>query len=217
MGRFINADTTDILEVHSDLYDKNLYVYCDNNPVSRIDENGYFWHIALGAAVGVITQYASDVISGMHNGKSFSEAIIPSSTWADYSAAALSGALAATGVGLGTSIVANAALGGTTYLVNCSIKDSDANINDLGLVIGIGACSGMVGGSGANGANLRGIAKTSKIVLRTERSSQKIAAYSAKITTCRKIAIIGGVRTIVAGLVANSLNTRRKEWTRSEV
>ena len=29
LRRFISADTTDILGVDSDLYDKNLYAYCD--------------------------------------------------------------------------------------------------------------------------------------------------------------------------------------------
>ena len=43
VGRFINADTTDILGVQSNLYDKNLYAYCDNNPVVRRDINGYVW------------------------------------------------------------------------------------------------------------------------------------------------------------------------------
>ena len=36
VGRFISADRTDILGVSNNLYDKNLYAYCDNNPVKRI-------------------------------------------------------------------------------------------------------------------------------------------------------------------------------------
>lgn len=47
VGRFISADTTDILGVSSDLYDKNLYAYCDNNPVIRIDYDGEAWQFAL--------------------------------------------------------------------------------------------------------------------------------------------------------------------------
>ena len=38
--RFLNADDPDVLEIQSDLQDKNLYVYCDNNPVVRVDEDG---------------------------------------------------------------------------------------------------------------------------------------------------------------------------------
>ena len=56
MGRFINADTTDILKPKDDLYDKNLFAYCDNNPVVRLDRNGQFWDtvfdvISLGASI----------------------------------------------------------------------------------------------------------------------------------------------------------------------
>ena len=50
VGRFLNADDTDILEVQSDLYDKNLYAYCDNNPVMRKDTTGEVWDTALDIA-----------------------------------------------------------------------------------------------------------------------------------------------------------------------
>ncbi len=43
-GRFISPDTTDILTVSPmDLTDKNLYAYCDDNPVVRMDANGQIW------------------------------------------------------------------------------------------------------------------------------------------------------------------------------
>ena len=45
--RFLNADDPDVLEIQSDLQDKNLYVYCDNNPVVRVDEDGAVWQLAL--------------------------------------------------------------------------------------------------------------------------------------------------------------------------
>ena len=50
--RFINADTVDILGVQDNLNDKNLYAYCDNNPVMRVDTTGQFWNIAAGAIIG---------------------------------------------------------------------------------------------------------------------------------------------------------------------
>lgn len=49
-GRFISADTTDILSVQSDLYDKNLFAYCDNNPVVRVDVSGYAWETVFDIA-----------------------------------------------------------------------------------------------------------------------------------------------------------------------
>lgn len=43
MSRFLNADTVNVLEAKGDLYDKNLFAYCDNNPVVRVDLGGEFW------------------------------------------------------------------------------------------------------------------------------------------------------------------------------
>ncbi len=57
IGRFISADTTDVLTVSTTaLTDKNLYAYCDNNPVVRRDESGAIWEIvfdvvSLGASI----------------------------------------------------------------------------------------------------------------------------------------------------------------------
>ena len=206
VGRFISADTTDILDIQYDLYDKNLYAYCDNNPIIRADNGGEFWHIIVGAVVGVATQYVCDVVTNLATGKSFTEALRPTSTWADYGASALSGALAATGIGLGASVAANATIGGATYLINCGIKGEEANLVDLGLATGIGAVSGLIGGKGADGAKLRGVTATSKKILKTAVSPQKIAMYSRKIAACKSSAIFSVIRTVSAGGFTNAVN-----------
>lgn len=44
------------------LTDKNLFSYCDNNPVVRVDDGGQFWMLigaAVGAVVGGATSYAT--------------------------------------------------------------------------------------------------------------------------------------------------------------
>ena len=89
VGRFISPDTTDILEVQDDLYDKNLYAYCDNNPVMRIDSSGAVWHLAVGAVVSVAIQFVADVGIGLATGSSFGE-VISSLSLVDYAAAAIS-------------------------------------------------------------------------------------------------------------------------------
>ncbi len=43
-ARFINADATDVLTATLEAStDKNLFAYCDNNPVVRVDAGGQFW------------------------------------------------------------------------------------------------------------------------------------------------------------------------------
>ena len=49
IGRFISADTIDILGSSSDLYDMNLYAYCDNNPIVRVDSGGATWKLSLAS------------------------------------------------------------------------------------------------------------------------------------------------------------------------
>ena len=57
IGRFINADTTEVLSVSPmSMADKNLFAYCDNNPIVRVDIEGNVWEtvfdvISLGASV----------------------------------------------------------------------------------------------------------------------------------------------------------------------
>ena len=51
VGRFINADNINLVLI--DLIvtsDKNLYTYCDNNPIIRKDINGECWIIKIGRA-----------------------------------------------------------------------------------------------------------------------------------------------------------------------
>ena len=60
VGRFINADTTDVLEnAMYDINGLNLYAYCDNNPVAGRDDEGdaSFWK-KLAVAVAVVTVVA---------------------------------------------------------------------------------------------------------------------------------------------------------------
>jgi len=56
-GRFLNADTTDILQASGgDLLGTNLYAYCSNNPVNMVDSNGAF---------GTPIQWACAAIGGV--------------------------------------------------------------------------------------------------------------------------------------------------------
>ena len=62
IGRFINADTIDLVFAsQTTLNDKNLYAYCNNNPIGYVDTEGYFavsaiiFKATVDAAIGMIT------------------------------------------------------------------------------------------------------------------------------------------------------------------
>ena len=207
-GRFINADSESLITASSDsaIWDKNLFAYCDNNPITRIDANGGWWHVAIGAAVGVIAQYATDVTINLRQGKSFIDALSPRSSLVDYGAAAISGALAATGIGTGASISANAAISGIAYLSNGSIYGSEITLSGFVEATVAGAAAGVVGGKGANGAKLRGITKTSRAVLKTAVSQKKVAMYTKKIASVKKDVVTSTGRTVLATLATNFRN-----------
>lgn len=216
VGRFISADTTDVLGVSSDLYDKNLYAYCDNNPVIRTDSSGEVWHLAVGAVVGVATQFIADVGIGLATGNSFGE-IVSSLSPVDYVSAAIGGVIAASGIGLAGAVTANAALGGATYLANCSYKGEKANMADLAVATTVGGLSGYIGGKGVNGKNLRGVYNRSNQVLKTAQSTKKIAQYTAKKIAVKTSVKKGVESTVKAGLFSNVSNFLRKLLTKSKV
>ena len=63
--RVINPDTTDVLTASMGaLTDKNLFAYCDNNPIMRADVGGQFWATITGAIAGAIAGGISAAVSG---------------------------------------------------------------------------------------------------------------------------------------------------------
>ena len=69
-GRFLNADTSSVLAASPQSFtDKNLFSYCDNNPVARTDDGGDFWHIAVGALVGAVGGAVSSIVSQAASGQ----------------------------------------------------------------------------------------------------------------------------------------------------
>ena len=67
IGRFINADSTCLLTVSSgEISDKNLFNYCDNNPVIRRDTTGNVWEtvfdlVSLGFSIYDVVKNPNDV------------------------------------------------------------------------------------------------------------------------------------------------------------
>ena len=61
VGRFINADS--VMGVNGDIHTYNLFAYCGNNPVSRLDESGMGWLSVIGTIVTGIAVVAAAVVA----------------------------------------------------------------------------------------------------------------------------------------------------------
>ena len=125
-GRFLNLDELDTLTATpKGLTDKNLYAYCDNNPVVREDRDGEFWNVLVGALIGGGLELAGQLISG----KSLSEV-----NWKKVGVATVSGGITAAVGPVGGCLVS-----GATDLAMDAI---DGKINSVG-----DAAKSFVGGT----------------------------------------------------------------------
>ena len=143
--RFLNADTTDILTASIDShYDKNLFVYCDNNPIIRVDHGGEFWQvIVIGGLSGIVSVYIGDVTNNILQGKSGWSVLEPTSSWGTYLGGGASGMITGTGP---LSIVARPAINiGVKYGFDCGVLkkefESDVFAEDI-----IDGCLGEASG-----------------------------------------------------------------------
>lgn len=63
IGRFINADTTDVLDGGNDhILENNLFAYCFNNPVNMFDDDGQ-WPKWITKAIAVVAVAAVVVLT----------------------------------------------------------------------------------------------------------------------------------------------------------
>ena len=131
--RFINADDYSVLTASpTALTDKNLYAYCDSNPINRLDNDGELWNYVIGGAVGAVVGGVSAAISG-----------------GDWKAIALGagfgavgGLLAASGIPAGFQIVAGGLLSGGSNLATQTLIDGksfqEVDWLDVGIDTAIG-------------------------------------------------------------------------------
>ena len=65
-----------VLASQTTLTDKNLYAYCDNNPIMRTDEDGEFWNVAAGAVIGAGISVAFQMFDNYIAGNSFMDGVL---------------------------------------------------------------------------------------------------------------------------------------------
>lgn len=148
-GRFINADSINLITAtpNSATWDKNLFSYCDNNPIIRADSAGGFWHIVVGAAGGAllsgVVQVACNVIEGKSLASGLGVALL---------AGAANGALTASGVGAVGSAVGSGIISAGSSLAS-QISDGgleNVNFGEVLLYGAVGVGCGIISGAGAS-------------------------------------------------------------------
>ena len=170
-GRFINADDTDtLLYSLSELTDKNLFAYCDNNPIMHDDKNGNFWNFVVGAVGGLIVGGGVQIISNLISGNNWSDGLATAAI-----TGAASGLLAASGAGLALSITGNAAISSLGNAAN-QIKNKGFRNFDFGDMIIDGLIGGVAGAVGG-----RGMGKSVNIRKLNNNLTKKVFSRSSKI------------------------------------
>lgn len=214
----MNADTTDILEAKGDLYDKNLFAYCDNNPVARVDYGGEYWQLIVGAAAigGLISGTYSAVTQYIETGEIDIRVVL-----ANTASGAISGALSATNIGLGAAVGINAALNVVTYTSEQLIKKEEITFEGIVKSAVSGAFGGLIGGKGANVKSLETTwkAASKQITRETRRANTKYAAkrivqYRAQKAAIKKDVAISIGRMILGpfgSTIVNKLIEKIKE------
>ena len=163
IGRFINADDFDILGVQGDLYDKNLFAYCDNNPIMRADNGGYFWNIVAGAAIGGLFELGGQLLSG----KSLSEV-----NWAKVGVATLAG-----GVTAAVGPLAGAAISGVAN-ISLDVMSGERDVKKLLVSGAIGAGASLAGSAGGKVAEKIGGKVVTKVLSKMSKTKLKTTITS---------------------------------------
>jgi len=206
VGRFISPDSTDVLNVSlMEMTDKNLFAYCDNNPVVRYDSGGDCWML-IGAAVGAVVSAGVSAFSQYATTGKVDVGVLLVNT----ASGAISGAVATTGIGLVASIGINAALGGATYVAEQKVKGERITLGGIAASTFAGGLGGLVGGKGAGAKSLSVTWKSAKSGIKREirranvkYANKQIVRYTAEKTSVKISAIVSTAR-LVLGTITNT-------------
>ena len=127
--------------------DKNLYAYCDNNPIMRDDAGGEFWNAIAGAAMGAgislaveaTTQFIEINITKTRSSYDKTELIIAGVS------GLLSGALTGSGIPAGRKDVLETVLSGATELYS-QIESGNRDVQSIAINVGVEMFISGVGG-----------------------------------------------------------------------
>lgn len=163
--RFVSSDdsiiSTATLEA---LTDKNLFAYCDNNPVTRSDGEGNIWHIVVGAVIEGALNSIDDIINVVNTYRSGGSDDEKTKAWLhlgiSFTTGAISGGLSMTGVGVVASISINTAISLGDEALD-QLIDGEINARNL-IVAGV---EGVIGGV-SGGDSTKAVTKAGKETIR---------------------------------------------------
>ena len=177
-GRWINADDVDLLGANGDFASLNLFAYCGNNPVSRADSNGQFWHLVVGGVIGGII----GAISSAASGGDVVDILIGAA------AGAAGGVLAASGAGIVVQAIGSAAISmisNAASQVNHIVQDetgaTEFDVGDMLFDGAVGLACGTWGGNGASYGNSGGIMAAGKQLFKRGFFNPQARSYYAKV------------------------------------
>ena len=210
VGRFVSADNSNVLSATPDqLTDKNLYAYCDNNPVMRSDNGGEFWHIVVGAVVGAVVNGAISVATQLATKGTVNWGSVGISA----GAGAVTGALASTGFGPAVQILSNAAVSAAESILTQGVEKgfSEIDYTDATLDAVIGGFSAR--NSGLNKGNAKNLMREGLNTIKNYRGLKKTAKYYISQTNelfykkipkeAVKSIIFGSIDNIIKGRITN--------------
>ena len=154
--QFISADTTAVLTANlMSISNKNLFAYCDNNPVVRIDTEGCFWHFVVGAVVGAVVGVVTTAVEAVKDDGW--DAFTSGKTWAKMGVSAVCGAVNGTVAASGAHLIVGGLTGGATgfveslshELIDNNGKMSEKSWANVATDTTAGFLGGLAGGHGA--------------------------------------------------------------------
>ena len=146
VGRFINRDDSNQIDLSNHTVASNYFAYCINNPVMYKDLYGeaFFTVLLIGAIVGAAISGVSKVISNKKAGKKWYEDLAISML-----AGGIGGAIACISIPGISSWVCATVFGATGNLFAKLILGEINSIQDLSSAILAGAVAGIIGNASA--------------------------------------------------------------------
>lgn len=218
MGRFINADV--FASTGQGLLGNNMFAYCGNNPICRVDSSGYFFFTVLGTVVGAAFGALDAVIQGK-TGDEFTASVVSGAISGGVSGLAadvLSFTGAAVGVAVGFMAAAGAvgSVAGSLYTYSTT-GNKEVDQNEIYTMVGDAATDAVLGGlfayMGGEIASQAGkIAK--KGLLRVAKSfyAKEIGNWASNLAEEALATVTGGVAKFAISIYKHAIGETVEMW-----